>query len=137
LILVTGVVYASTFGEENPRPRLDAAIFALLNSIPAAEVDEDSQPSEPIKKTAQVIYSFSYDQRCPTNQNPCLGKWHSICSTSLDLAFDDDILVNVEDAWRVVMDYPVRGQEGDLDATSSFMVFEDREQIGATDEDDE
>lgn len=57
-------------------------------------------------------------------------------STSLDLAFDDTMLENVEDVWRLVMDYPARGEDGDDGIATEFMVFEDREQMGAADDDD-
>lgn len=55
-------------------------------------------------------------------------------STSLDLAFDDTMLDNVEDVWRTVLGHPARGHEGGSDVALSFMAFEDREQLGADDE---
>jgi hypothetical protein len=50
------------------------------------------------------------------------------CS-SLDLAFDDATLDNVEDAWRVVMGVTAGDQVSQTDVIGTYMRFEDREHM--------
>lgn len=95
-------------------PRLRQAVDTLLDSI------GDLQD-------LQVVWSMHWEQRYPPKAQTSDGS-HIIALQSLspDLAFDDDVLADVKNAWQRI------AQPEDPDG---FMKFEARD--GTTDEDDE
>lgn len=104
-----GVFYASTLLSGNSKAVLEEAVSALLRSTENGD--------------SRLLYSLYYEQ----------GQQHysaSSSDTSLDLAFNDEILDAVEAQWKAIM----TDENGVLEG--QFMQFEDREGIN-DDEDDE
>ncbi|KAF4635413.1 hypothetical protein G7Y89_g2682 [Cudoniella acicularis] len=95
------VLYASTSHREDSKLVLEGALSAFLKSV------DDSE--------AQILYKLHYDQQ----ESP---------DSSLDLAFDDQMLDAVEKQWKEIV--------GEND-TASFMQFEERNSMNADDDNDD
>ncbi|KAL2069016.1 hypothetical protein VTL71DRAFT_15354 [Oculimacula yallundae] len=102
------VLYATTSYLESGKELLDKALSTFLKSI-----EED----------AELLYSLYYEQ----SQSSKSTAASEPSDASLDLAFNDEILDEVEAQWRQVV--------GDVDG-AAFMRFEDREGIDAYDDDE-
>lgn len=98
-----GVLYATMQYSNDNKTVLQAALSALLKSTENGE--------------GKLLYSLYYEQE----QQP----------TSLDLAFNDEILQAVEDQWKSIM----ADENGVVKA--SFMQFEEREGMNNDDDGDE
>ncbi|CZR51666.1 related to rab geranylgeranyl transferase component A [Phialocephala subalpina] len=96
------VLYATMLQSERSHELLDVAVDAFLATL-------EDKPS--------LLYKLYYEQQAEAESS----------ETSLDLAFNDSILDDVESMWRIVM-----GEEADQ---AMFMRFEDRE--GMNNDDDE
>jgi hypothetical protein len=72
-----------------------------------------------------------YEQARTKDHNNVSNGIFTLASPSVDLAFDDAVLDNVEDAWRTVMapDEHYQAEEG-----NRYMVFEDREPVNINDD---
>ncbi|TVY24414.1 Rab proteins geranylgeranyltransferase component A [Lachnellula hyalina] len=98
------VLYASTRYFENSKVVLEATISKFL---------------EAVKDNVKLLYTLYYEQQQVT------------ATSSLDLAFDDQILDNVEEQWKAVSGY------GDDEEHPPFMQFADREGMNADDDNDD
>lgn len=108
----SGVLYASTFSKPGSKEILEAALATFLKVANSRE--------------AKLMYCLYYEQK------QALRSVASLSPTSrapLDLAFNDEMLDDVEEQWKMVM--------GDRNATEQvpFMVFDDRQ--GIDNDDDE
>ena len=74
---------------------------------------------EAVKDNVKLLYTLYYEQQQVT------------ATSSLDLAFDDQILDNVEEQWKAVSGY------GDDEEHPPFMQFADREGMNADDDNDD
>lgn len=115
------VFYASTRNMDEPQKRLTKAMALLLEACPGGGSTEDSEKPS-------ILFELHYEQYRKSASNVISGSSCNFPSPSLDLAFDDASLDNVEEAWRRIMDSLAQ-------PTSSYMTFKPREQFG--DEDDE
>lgn len=127
ILVLKGVLYATTSVSDGAKARLDAAVSSLLVARSAAPDAENAEELPPPK----VLYSLYYEQAqlsTSTTQSPnvCL-----LPSSSLDLAFDDGLLENVEAAWKRVMGT----RDGEVES-EHFLAFPDREGMGGDDEED-
>ena len=52
-----------------------------------------------------------------------------MASPSVELAFDDATLENVENAWRLVTGLSATNSASQTDEAASYMVFEERKQM--------
>ncbi|TVY20836.1 Rab proteins geranylgeranyltransferase component A [Lachnellula arida] len=98
------VLYASTQYSKNSKAILEATISKFL---------------EASKDNVKLLYSLYYEQQQVPGTSP------------LDLAFDDQILDNVEEQWKTVLGY------GDDEEHPPFMQFADREGMNADDDNDD
>jgi len=105
------VLYATTLHSTDSKAVLEVALSAVLKS------SEDSE--------GKILYSLYYEQE----QQPSTADAATPSDTSLDLAFNDEILQAVEDQWKTIM----ADENGVVEA--SFMQFEDREGMNNDDED--
>lgn len=101
-----GVLYITMLHSEHSKSILDAALDAFFASL------EEPRPS--------LLYKLYYQQRAE-------GEGTS-GEASIDLAFNDGILDDVENIWKTVM-----GDE--FDQATTFMRFEDREGMNNDDDD--
>lgn len=106
---ILGVLYISTLYSEQSKKLLEAALLVFLT---ATEHSED-----------HLMYSLYYEQ-CQTQRSSTSAE---ASEASLDLAFNDDVLDDVQDQWRSIMCDEVD--------EASFMKFEDREGVNADDDD--
>lgn len=106
----------STLHVGKAKERLEAAVTALVSS----------QGQE---HTLEKLYSLFYVQSATQSQATAKDGIYTMPSSSLDLAFDDSLLDNVEDAWKSTL---ADGEDSD-----QFMTFEDREQMNGEDDDDD
>ncbi|KAF2499262.1 rab geranylgeranyl transferase escort protein-like protein [Lophium mytilinum] len=133
-------VHSSDTGECPPNQRVlyasvamtgDVAVRLLERAVQALLSSKNLQP-QPI-----VLWSLRYEQTSQITQHKESAASARTASpderilvfppTSLDLAWDDSVLDQVKGVWRSIM-----GDDG-----GEFMVFEDREGVGADDEGDE
>ena len=105
-----GVLYASTLRTSDSKALLEAAVSTLLKSTE----NNDST----------LLYSLYYEQ-----EQQFSGP--ATTDTSLDLAFNDEILDAVEAQWKNIM----ADENGVLDG--QFMQFDDREGQNDDEEDDD
>lgn len=122
-----GVLYASTKSVQNSKERLNVAVALLLSASFDASgsdqtVNSDSKP--------EVLFELYYDQSRASTSNDIAGTTCALPSSSLDLAFDEAVLDNVEDAWRFVNKKTSTEEKQE----TPYMVFKSREQF---DDDDE
>lgn len=111
-----GVVYLCTVSSPNSRSLLNAALTTLAS---LANGDES---------VPKCLYKLGYEQSFrSTITTKVDGSIISIPPPSLDLAFNDQVLRQVESAWEAV----TAGDEPAKEA--AYMDFEDRE--GAQDDD--
>lgn len=112
-MIVTGVIYCSV---ALPGPQGQALIEAAVDRLIQAE-----------GPPARVLWSLRYTQsgrlsngepRRLTVEDGIPGCYH-FPPSSLDLAFEDDTLDLVKEAWKIVV-----GDEAD---DADFMMFDDRE----------
>jgi len=105
------VIYATTSGNQ---VLISVAITELLQTV-----DEASR--------GQVLWNLQYQQSLESSSSSNFddGKTISLAESSIDLAFDENILESVKAAWQKI----TGGEERD------FLMFEDRNPVG--DEDDE
>lgn len=122
-----GVLYASTKSVHSPKDRLDAAIALLLSASFGASGSDQmvNSASKP-----EVLFQLYYDQSRASTSNDVTGSTCALPSSSLDLAFDDSVLDNVEDAWSFVN----KKTNAEDKEETPYMVFKSREQF---DDDDE
>lgn len=111
--IIIGVLYATTSGDQG---LILAAIAQLIQSV--------QEPEMP-----RILWQLQYQQRrdIPSSSDH-IDEEKSIIlpASSVDLAFDEEILDSVKDAWqRITGDQP-----------QDFLVFEDRNPVG-DDNDDE
>lgn len=123
------IIYGSTSSKGNPKGRLDAAIAALLRSLPSSVEDYVEQSSS----RAEILFELYYEQSRSSDSNLTSQNACGVPSSSLDLAFSDATLDNVEDAWRQVNS--LGHVEGAAPIEASYMAFAAREQLD-DDEDD-
>lgn len=111
--IILGVLYATTSGDQD---LITAAIAQLMQSV-----------AEP--ETPQILWQLQYQQRSETASSDDAEeeKYITFPSSSLDLAFDENILDSVKAAWQKI----TGGQPQD------FLVFEDRNPIGDDDDDEQ
>ena len=122
-----GVLYASTKAVQNPKKRLNAAITHLLSTSSGVQASSDAAATD-VKP--EVLFELYYDQSRDSSSNEVTASTCVFPSSSLDLAFDDSILDNIEEAWRLV------GSKTDFAETEQtpYMTFKSREQFGDDDE---
>jgi len=94
-----------------------------LKSVPVASTAIESDSEQPA-----VLFELYYEQGQAAHSNLASETACAIPSSSLDLAFDDTILDNVEDAWRRVMKN-VAGDGASTVLETAYMVFKPREQF--------
>lgn len=112
---------------EKPKKRLDAAISLLLKAKIDAPVSSELEQQNP---APEILFELRYDQARASTGNHVSGNTCAFPPPSLDLAFDDSTLDNVEDAYLHVL-----GKVGgDQAQETPYMVFKSREQF---DDDDE
>lgn len=116
------VVYLTTLTTPNSAQRLESALSDLLTA------------AVPEGNTAPVcLYKLQYEQslspREPSTTTRGKTCTFSFPSPPLNLAFDDNCLHAVMDAWKLVM--------GEDAAEDGYMVFEDREGVGSDDGNDD
>lgn len=104
---IKGVLYATMLHSEHSKPLLDSALDAFLATL------AEPRPA--------LLYKLYYEQRAEVHE-----KSPESIEASLDLAFNDIILDDVEATWKTVM--------GDEVDPTTFMRFEDRE--GMSNDDD-
>ena len=102
----SGVIYATTAYSEHSKNLLDSTLTTFLESS---------------EENAELLYTLYYEQEQVSRSADSEPS-----DASLDLAFNDEILEEVETQWKSIV--------GDVDP-ANFMRFEDRE--GANDYDDE
>ena len=105
-----GVLYASTLCSSDSKTTIEAAVSALLKS---SENDD-----------GKLLYSLYYEQEQQSSDS-------TTSVTSIDLAFNDEILDAVEGQWKSIMS----DENGVLEG--QFMQFEDRKGQNDDEEDDE
>jgi hypothetical protein len=111
--MILGVVYATTSGDQD---LITLAIEQLLRSI--------NEPAKP-----RVFWQLQYQQRSgpPSSPSDVNGeKSIALPASSVDLAFDENILDSAKAAWQKI----TGGQPQD------FLVFEDRNPVGDDDDDE-
>jgi hypothetical protein len=96
------ILYATTLYSDSSRELLQAAVKAFLST---AENEEE-----------KLLFSLYYEQQGTDEIN-----------MNLDLAFNDNLLANVENEWKSIM--------LDSDAQAQFMTFE--EWTGVNEEEDD
>lgn len=110
-----GVVYLTMEARTHSPDILDMALTALLQAVAT---------------TADILYKLYYEQAVSARKSIVTSQGSATVfefpSPSLGLAFDDESLDAVKEAWEIVV------QDEVLDDT--FMKFEDRE--GVDDDDD-
>jgi hypothetical protein len=111
--MILGVVYATTSGDQD---LITLAIEQLLRCI-----DEPTKP--------RVLWQLQYQQRsgAPSSSGGVDGeKFIALPASSVNLAFDENILDSVKAAWQKI----TGGEPQD------FLVFEDRNPVGDDDDDE-
>ncbi|OTB04680.1 hypothetical protein M426DRAFT_150344 [Hypoxylon sp. CI-4A] len=113
------VIYLTTLASHQSAKRLSSALDGLL-----------SVATPPGGATPKALYQLRYDQTLSTRE-PSVTTSGSIStfafpSPSLSLAFDDESLAAVKDAWKLVM-----GTDAPED---EYMIFQDREGVGDDDD---
>ncbi len=107
----TGVLYATTLQSDDSKKLLDFALSTFLTLTEESEV--------------KILYKLYYEQEqaARNNDDPLEAS-----DASLDLAFNDEILDDVEMQWKSIL--------GETEADqATFMRFEDRD--GINNDDDE
>jgi hypothetical protein len=79
------------------------------------------------------LYSVYYKQKAGPLGNSYSENICGLGSPSVDLAFEDTTLENVEDAWRAVMGLSA-GDQPQADLSETYMRFEDRDPMGEEEE---
>ena len=74
------------------------------------------------------MYGVYYQQKSGPSRNRRQEAALRLAESSVDLAFDDTTLDNVEDAWKVVMGL-TGGDQVSPDLVGTYMKFEDREHM--------
>lgn len=77
---------------------------------------------------AKVLYSIYYEQNSGPTSNKHQEAILRLAGPSIDLAFDDRTLDNVEDAWKLVMAHTA-GDQVSPGLVNTYMRFEDREHM--------
>lgn len=114
---VTGVIYASTLQSASSRELLDLSLSSFIKATTA--------------ENAQLLYNLYYEQRqCPV-KSYSTGVLYHLPDPSLDLAFDDALLVDVEEAWKNTM------RNIGVTDPGVFMKFEERNPTNGDDDDDD
>jgi hypothetical protein len=100
----------------------------LLNCCPIESSDESKDNSRNLWKP-KILYSVYYEQRPGMSVNSHQENISGLACSSLDLAFDDTTLDNVEDAWMAMMGLNADDQVSQADVIGTYMRFEDREHM--------
>lgn len=108
-----GVVYFSTLSSPNSKALLGSALSKLLAAASSS-------------RSAKCLWRLHYEQTCGAGLFTVEDNIGLFGRFAPDLAFNDSVLVPVQQAWQVVV-----GPDAD---NSSYMKFEDRE--GVQDDDD-
>lgn len=119
------ILYIATKNISSAAARLQAAITAFLDTF---TTDESPKPPK-------VLYTLTYVQRgskpFDTPLHSSNSKTCKLPSLPTDLAFSDETLGRVEEAWRMVM-----GLEAE-DNSVKYLEFEERKSISPDDDDDD
>ncbi|CAM1501773.1 Fc.00g037570.m01.CDS01 [Cosmosporella sp. VM-42] len=110
------VLYLSTVYGNFSKALLEKALSSLLAAV-------ESDKAAPV-----CLYQLYYEQGTGKTSLNVGGNTVTFPLPSLDLAFDDDVLDPVHDAWKVVMGSAAVGEDVE------YLKFDDRE--GAGDDDD-
>ncbi|RFU30636.1 hypothetical protein B7463_g5691, partial [Scytalidium lignicola] len=110
------IIYVTSRYSSSSKARMEAAISTFLQK--AGDGD------------AKLLYSVYYEQQRVSQTSSVEASTYRFPDPSLDLAFDDSILENVEQAWNMM----IGGDEGDVDLPP-FMQFDDRPGMNADEED--
>lgn len=117
MIVHSGLLYLSTQSTISSQKMLQQSIEPIL-----ASVTSSSGASTP-----RCLWSLSYEQTRETSSTQIDGKVVTVPGVPLTLAFGDETLDPVFEAWKVVM-----GEDADPE---SYMKFADREGMGDEDND--
>jgi hypothetical protein len=98
------------------------------------EASEESTDNSKSQRKPKILYSVYYEQRPGLSVNSHEENMCGLGCLSLDLAFDDTTLDNVEDAWRAVMGVTAGDQVSQADVIGTYMKFEDREHVAEEDD---
>lgn len=112
---------------KSPKKRLDAAISLLLEAYIDTPVSSELEQQNP---EPEILFELRYEQTRASTGNHVGGNTCAFPLPSLDLAFDDSTLGNVEDAYLHIL-----GRiGGDQAQETPYMVFESRERFDNDDE---
>jgi len=103
----------------------------------ADEISAENTDNSRSKRNPKVLYSVYYEQRPGPSVNSHRENLCGLACSSVDLAFDDTTLDNVEDAWKTVMKFTGGDQVSQVDPLGTYMRFEDREQMVGVEDYDE
>jgi hypothetical protein len=131
---VKGVLHATSLATGNPKARIEDAISLLLNCCPDDTYEQTEESSES-PRFAKVLFSVYYEQKFGPLSNRHEEAVVELAGSSMDLAFDDTTLENVEDAWKAVMELAT-GDPVSPDFADSYMRFEDREHMAEEEDSD-
>jgi hypothetical protein len=103
----------------------------------ADETSAENTDNSRSKRKSKVLYSVYYEQRPGPSVNSHRENICGLACSSVDLAFDDTTLDNVEDAWKTVMKITGGNQVSQADLLGTYMTFEDREKMAGEEDYDE
>lgn len=109
--------------DESAEARLRLAVSSLLTAVSSITPDPEQIIEEP--------YRMYYQQASCQSPARSIDGIHYLPSPSMDLAFEDNMLDNVEAAWLHVL-----GLSSEDESSSSFMVFKERSGMDDDDQDD-
>lgn len=135
LFVCEGILYVSTSTSSNAKERLEAAVSSLLSCFHSSEALDETSMSAAVPKQPKVLYSVYYEQASASSHNFRTGRTCTLASPSLDLAFNDATLDNVEEAWQTVMELTAGNDASQSQAHGSFMIFQDREPMSGQEDD--
>jgi Rab proteins geranylgeranyltransferase component A len=95
---------------KSSKPLLEAALSAFLKAADGGEV--------------KLLYSLYYEQEATSPDGSATPP-----DSSLDLAFNDDILDNIEVQWKTIIGFTDEGEQ------ARFMQFDERNAMNEDDED--
>ncbi|RDW80121.1 hypothetical protein BP6252_04759 [Coleophoma cylindrospora] len=111
------VIYASTSQTASSKKLLDLCVSSFIKAVTA--------------ENAQLLYNLHYEQKQSTFESYSAGVVHHLQDPSLDLAFDDALLGDVEEAWNVT------AKNIGLEDSGTFLQFEERNPMNGDDEDED
>src|SRR4051794_32085520 len=105
-----GVLYATMLHSESSKALLEAAVSAIL------KVAENGE--------GKLLYALYYEQNAMSPSSAATTP-----NSSLDLAFNDEILDRVEAEWKTILEIENRVEQ------AQFMQFDERNAMNEEDED--